>query len=101
MNGREGSQDGQDGQDTVASQWLRAELQMYSDSNVELNDTRSKQTSSPMAVFGWYMLVLLLVVVFNTTKLTYVFGSKVLGPIWNEGMENVGIIGIIGITGIT
>jgi hypothetical protein len=38
-NGREGSQDGQDGRETVASQWLRAELQRYSDSNVELNDT--------------------------------------------------------------
>jgi hypothetical protein len=24
-----------------------------SDSNVELNDTQSKQTSSPKAVFGW------------------------------------------------
>jgi hypothetical protein len=52
-NGREGSQDDQDGRETVSSQWLRAELQRYSDSNVELNDTRSKQTSSPMAVFGW------------------------------------------------
>jgi hypothetical protein len=33
-----------------------------------------------MAVFGWYssMLVLLLVVIFNTSKLTHVFGSKVL-----------------------
>jgi hypothetical protein len=37
----------------LGSQWLRAELQRYSDSNVELNDTRSKQTTSPMAVFGW------------------------------------------------
>jgi hypothetical protein len=53
MNDWEGSQDGQDGRETVASQWLRAELQRYSDSNVALNDTRSKQTSSPMAVFGW------------------------------------------------
>jgi hypothetical protein len=52
-NGWEGSQDGQDDQETVASQWLRVELQRYSDSNVELNDTRSKQTSSPMAVLGW------------------------------------------------
>jgi hypothetical protein len=49
-----------------------------SDSNVELDDMRSNQTSSPMAVFGWLMLVLLLVVVFNTSKLTHVFGSKVL-----------------------
>jgi hypothetical protein len=31
-----------------------------------------------MAVFGWWMLVLLLVVVFNTSKLTRVFDSKVL-----------------------
>jgi hypothetical protein len=59
MNGQEGSQDGQDGRETVASQWLRAELQRYNDSNVELNDT-------------------LLVVVFNISKLTHVFGSKVL-----------------------
>jgi hypothetical protein len=40
--------------ETVASQWLRAEQSCRgSDSSVELNDTRSKQTMSPMAVFGW------------------------------------------------